>query len=152
MPKINAQQESLALVSESEEAPLSQFEEKVAAALRKLGQREVHPQGDAARLAGLAFAVLDRCGIRLDGSMIELHDGSLITDMMAVRAYQELQRAAGQLGVSQERIASNIDDANEEFQADLEGQFDAMGLEGSRRGGDALHLGPEDGDRKGVFR
>lgn len=125
----------------------------VAATLQQMGVGvgSADPLGaEARRIAELAMTVLDGCGIRLVDRIIELHDGGMVSDMMTVRAYEELQKASGRLGVTQDDVASRISDALAEHEARVEHQAREAGIHVSSRG-DPL-MGSEDGDRKGVFK
>jgi hypothetical protein len=125
----------------------------VAATLQQMGMASgaQDPLGaEARRIAELAMTVLDGCGVQLDGKVIELHDGGMVSDMMTVRAYEELQKAAGRVGVTQEEVAAKVADAFAEHEAEVRRQTGEAGIHLGPRG-DAI-MGPEDGDRKGVFK
>lgn len=126
----------------------------VATTLSQIGvgqqaQEAVHPE--ARRIAELALTVLDGCGVQLEDPLIELYDGSVVSDMMTVRAYKELLKAAGRQGVDADEVIARLN----QMQADHdEAVMHAAGERGLDIGprGDTLNMGPEEGDRKGVFK
>jgi hypothetical protein len=125
----------------------------VAATLQHMGLGGAGPDqvgAETRRIAELAMTVLDGCGIQLEDKVIELHDGGMVSDMMTVRAYEELLKAAGRVGVTQEDVAARISEAFAEHEEAVRRQTGEAGIHLGPRG-DAI-MGPEDHDRKGVFK
>jgi len=125
----------------------------VAATLQQLGpQLGYNPAAaneEAKRIAELALTVLDGCSVNRDGNLIELHDGGIVSDMMTVRAYKELEKAAGRLGVDKDEVSARVAEA---FAEHMEAATAQARERGVRLGpqGDPM-MGPEDSDRKGIF-
>lgn len=147
MPSGSDDQRTVSLVSATVAATLSQLGVGSGAPLGPQSSQN----SEARRIAELALVVLDGCGIQLDEPMIELHDGSIISDMMVVRAYKELVEASGRQGVNADEVIARLNKMQAEHDSEVARAAEERGIPVSSRG-DTVGIGSQDSERKGIFR